>query len=67
MEIIHIYIRIYIYYICMYLKKKWTYNQISRIFFRRYCVGCESKQPIFLKLKLQFLSCKPRQTIGLEV
>ena len=32
-----------------------------------YCVGCESKQLISKKLKFQFLSYKPPQTIAFEV
>ena len=32
-----------------------------------FCVGWESKQLNFLKLKLQLLSYKPPQTIALEV
>ena len=36
------------------------------LYFCMFCVGCESKQ-FFLKLKLQFLSYKPSQTIGVEV
>ena len=46
---------------------KKRYSENTRLFSKRYCVGGESKQLIFVKLKLQFLSSKPSQTIGLEV
>ena len=47
--------------------KIYTYIENTRIFLKQYCVGCETKQLIFSKLKLQFLSYKLSQSIGLEV